>query len=323
MKYTAILFIAALFLGGCTPNAPIVTGSSPSHDVPTTAAVPVTGPTSGPAAAPPADLSSIKHVFVIMMENRGYDQVWNSPSTPYITSLGKEFARATDYHSVIHPSLPNYLQLIAGSNFTITSDCLPSDTCHVSGTSIADSLEAKGLSWRAYMEGMPSPCFLNTSGAYYPKHNPFLYFDNIRNNPVRCALHDVPYTALQTDLLTAATTPNFAFIAPNQCNDMHSCPVSAGDTWLKKNVPAILKSPACTSDRSDKCLLIVTWDEDDRTSNNQVLTIFAGSAAQSGGVTSAAAYSHYSLLHTIEDIFGLPTLTTNDVQAAAMMGMLK
>ncbi len=98
MKKTTILFIAALLLASCTPSTPIVTGSSPSYVTPTSStAVPVTGPTSsGPLAAPPADLTSIKHVFVIMMENHGYDQVWNTPSTPYITSLGQHFVRATD-----------------------------------------------------------------------------------------------------------------------------------------------------------------------------------------------------------------------------------
>jgi phosphatidylinositol-3-phosphatase len=255
-----------------------------------------------------------------MMENHGYSQVWNTSSTPYITSLGNQYVRATNYHASIHPSLPNYLQLYAGSNYGITTDCSPSDSCHVNAPSLADNLEAKGLSWKAYMEGMPSPCHLSVSDNYAPKHNPFVYFDDIRNNPLRCGLHDVPYTVLPTDLTLAITTPNYVFISPDLCNDMHDCPIATGDAWLKANVPPILNSPACTS---DKCLIILTWDEDDHADGNQVLTIFAGSAAKTGGATSDAAYSHYSTLRTIEDIFGLPTQTSNDAQATPMTDMLK
>ena len=254
------------------------------------------------------------------MENHGYSQVWNTSSTPYITSLGNQYVRATNYHAATHPSLPNYLQLFAGDNYGITTDCAPSDSCHVSATNLADNLEAKGLTWKAYMESMPAPCTLTSSGQYAPKHNPFIYFDDIRNNPLRCNSRDVPYTDLSTDLLSAATTPNFSFITPDECSDMHSCPIATGDTWLKTNLPPILNSPACTV---DKCLLILTWDEDDNSEGNQVLTIFAGSAAKTGGVASNAAYSHFSTLRTVEEIFGLPTQTNNDAIATPMLDMLK
>ena len=78
---------------------------------------------------------------------------------------------------------------------------------------------------------------------------------------------------------------------------MHDCSISTGDTWLKNNLPAILNSPACTI---DKCLLALTWDEDDSSQNNNVLTIFAGSGAKTGGVVSSTPYTHYSLLRTVE-----------------------
>ncbi len=167
---------------------------------------------------------------------------------------------------------------------------------------------------------MPSPCFLTTSGTYAPKHNPFVYFDDIRNNTARCTSHVVSYTALAADLSSASTTPNFALITPNLCNDMHGCSVATGDNWLKNNLPNILNSPACMV---DKCLLILTWDEDDSSQSNQVLTIFAGSAATTGGVTSAVSYSHYSMLRTVENIFGLPTQTSNDAGASPMTDLYR
>jgi hypothetical protein len=101
---------------------------------------------------------------------------------------------------------------------------------------------------------------------------------------------------------------------------MHDCTIAAGDIWLKNNIPAILNSPACTA---QTCLLILTWDEDDSSQSNQVLTIFAGSGAKTGGVSSSASYTHFSMLKTIESIFGLPTQTSNDATASPMTDLLR
>ena len=216
-----------------TPNAT----STPTQIVtamPTATNTATPGPSNTPSA------STIQHVFVVVMENHSYNEVWNTSSSPYITSLGNAYARATNYHAKIHPSLPNYLDLYGGSNYGITTDCNPSTTCHVNATNLADNLDAKGLTWKGYMESMPSPCYLTTSGTYAPKHNPMVYFDDIRLNAARCSSHDVPFTALATDLASASTTPNYSLIVPNLCNDMHDCSVTTGDNWLKAHLPAIL-----------------------------------------------------------------------------------
>ena len=321
MKKIALLLIIPLILAGCSAPATSTSQPDPITSVTTVPPTQADPPTAAPTSAPRAPGTyNIQHVFVVVMENHGFKNVWNTSSTPYITGLGNANTYATNYFATNHPSLPNYLDMYGGDNFGITTDCPPSDSCHVNATSLADNLEAKGLTWKAYMESMPSPCYLTSAGDYAPKHNPFVYFDNIRNDATRCAAHDVPYTALANDLASAATTPNYAFIAPNLCNDMHNCSVDTGDTWLKDNLPAILNSPACTS---DKCLLILTWDEMEGGQANHVLTIFAGSAARTGGVASNVSYTHFSMLRTIEDIFGLPTQTANDASAAPMTDMLK
>ncbi len=278
------------------------------------------GSTTAPQLVITLGSSTIKHVFDIWMENHSYTQVWNTGSTPYITSLGNTYVRATNFYATKHPSLPNYLDFFGGSNYSITTDCSPSSSCHISAKNLGDLLEAKGLTWKSYEESMPSPCYLTTSGNYAPKHNPAVYFDDIRTNKTRCDGKDVNFSALSTDLGSAASTPNFAFITPNLCDDMHSCSISTGDNWLKGHVPAILNSPACTL---DKCLVVVTWDEDNGSSGNHVLTIFAGSGAKTGGVTSSVKYTHYSMLRTAEYIFGLPTLTSNDANASPMTDMLR
>lgn len=285
--------------------------------LPATSLLPSATPTFPPAISSSA---AIRHVFIIVMENHSYSQVWNRPSTPYITKLGNTYARATNYHAITHPSLPNYLNLFAGSNYGITDDCSPSASCHVNAINLADNLQARGLKWRAYMESMPAPCYLRDSGNYAPRHNPFVYFDDIRNRLRRCNRHVVNLSALTVNLASASTTPNYAFITPGLCNDMHDCSVGTGDKWLKAQVPPILHSPACVV---DKCLVVITWDENDGSSGNQVLTIFAGSGAKKGGIVSAAPYTHFSLLLTVESIFGLPTQSSNDAAASPMTDMLR
>ena len=274
-----------------------------------------------PAAAAPNSVTvyNIQHVFLVVMENHGYSKVWNTSATPYTTALAKRYATASNYHALTHPSLPNYLMMYAGSHYGITQNCIPSATCHIKALHLGDLLGARKIRWKGYMESMPAPCTLINSGRYAVRHNPFVYFDDMRLNLKRCRMRIVPMTALSSDLSSALTTPRFAMIIPDVCNDTHNCSIATGDRWLKAHVPPILNSPACTRHR---CLIILTWDEDNGHENNHVLTVFAGSAARLGAV-STRWYNHYSLLRTIEDIFGLPTLTKNDAAARAMNDMLR
>jgi acid phosphatase len=212
---------------------------------------------------------------------------------------------------VAHPSLPNYLALTGGSTFGLTSDCT---TCWLSEPNIADTLEGAGKTWKAYMESMPSSSFVGDRYPYVQKHDPFIYFNDIRLNTLRCQDHVVPLSQMALDSQSAATTPSFAFITPNICNDMHDCSVRTGDTWLMHLVPALLATPAFTTQRS---LLALTWDEADSTGNNQVPMILLG-AGIIAGFNSSVTYNHYSMLRTVEAVFGLPTLTPNDSGAAAM-----
>jgi hypothetical protein len=271
-----------------------------------------------PLPAPPSS-GSVDHMFIVVMENHAFSQVWNTASTPYTTSLANTYARAENYYAITHPSLPNYLDLFAGSNYGITNDCNPSASCHIDARNLADNLEAAGLSWKGYFESMDTPCKLTDGGGYRAHHNPFIYFDDIRTNATRCANHVVNYAALSADLASTATSPNYALIVPNNCNNTHDCPIATGDTWLAAQLPLILASPACTVER---CLLVLTWDEDDGSQGNHVLTVFAGSAARTGSV-SATRYDHFSLLRTAEDVFGLPTQTANDAAASPMLDLLR
>src|SRR5436305_303324 len=205
------------------------------------AIAPAAGTTAQAASVPAFD-----HVFVIVMENHSYAEIIGSSSAPYINSLVAKGGLATNYSAVAHPSLPNYLALSAAGTLGVTTDCT---TCWQSSGDIGDVLDNAGVSWKAYLESMPSACYVGDSYPYAEKHDPFVYFNDIRNNSSRCTSHVVPYGQLATDLRSASTTPRFGWITPNMCNDMHDCAVATGDTWLSAQVPQILASPAFTTQR--------------------------------------------------------------------------
>lgn len=238
------------------------------------------------------------------MENKACDAVIGSQEAPYLDRLARRYAFASRYYAITAPSLPNYLALIGGSTFGITTNCAD---CAVRATNVVSQLERARISWKAYMESMPAPCFRGAEhGLYAKRHNPFLYFVDIASSPVRCR-HVVPLDRLSRDVRNRSL-PRFVWISPNLCHDMHSCPVREGDRFLAELVPPLLAA------LGPRGVLIVTWDEGaDRAgccrhaAGGNVPTILAGPGARLGG-RSSLAYDHYSILRTIEDGWGLPRL---------------
>jgi phospholipase C len=259
----------------------------------------------------------LDHVVIILEENKPAADVLGSDAAPFLNKLAAEYALAANYSAVRHPSLPNYLALTSGTTAGITSDCSPAN-CQAPVPSLAGELDRAGRSWKMYAESMPGPCTASDSGRYAVRHNPFLYYPEVADDTAYCAAHDVPFTQLDDDLKAASTLPDYVFISPDLCHDMHNCPVQAGDAWLSRQVPKILASPAFTQQNS---LLVVTWDEG-RGRDNKVAAVFAGPAARKS-YRSDAPYGHYSLLHTIESAWGLAPLTSRDRTAPVMDELLR
>ena len=244
------------------------------------------------------------HIAVIVMENEEYGDVIGSSSTPYINGLANTYALATSSYAITHPSLPNYLALTGGSTFGISSDCTD---CGVPGAGLAGQLQARGITWKAYMEDLPHTCFTGAgAGEYAKKHNPFAYYTRVTGDPARCA-NIVPLTRL-TDDERGATMPTFTWITPNLCNDMHDCSVSTGDRFLAGLVPPLLRA------LGPRGLLFLTWDEGSSdagccrlASGGHIVTIVAGAGA-GAHARLATPTDHYSVLQTIEDVLGLMRL---------------
>lgn len=216
------------------------------------------------------------HVFVIMMENTSYADLL-SPSnanTTFIRSLASTYGLETNYFGVTHVSFPNYLATTSGSNWGSNSDDVAQAPL-LDHENIVDQFEQAHVSWKAYMEDLPSPGDTLTQTAdalYVRKHDPFLMYPDVYNNPTR-ANKVVPLTQLSTDL-SSGHIPKFVWITPNDCNNMHggapSCPFpdsptdqfqtalyQDGDTFLRTWVTAIMHSSAWTGNSA----IFVTWDE--------------------------------------------------------------
>lgn len=269
--------------------------------------VPSSQPANNPVKANySTTIPSFSHIFLIVLENKEADDIASNAVAPYLNQLATQYAMAANYHAIQHPSLPNYMALTGGDTFGITNDCID---CFVNSDNLANQITQAGHSWKAYMEDMPKPCFVgNAKPSYRQKHNPFIYYDNVRNDPTLCN-NIVPFTQLAHDL-QANTLPDFVWITPNMCNDMHDCAIEKGDTWLKEWVPQILASPAWRDDG----VLFITFDEGTGSDScctyaqgGQVYTLVISPLVQPG-FTSKVAYDHYSLLRTIEEAWRLPLL---------------
>lgn len=237
---------------------------------------------SSSRGAPPAlgasqgNFDHMDHVFVIMMENTGYKALLtpSNPNTRYIQHLAGSFGLATHYFGVTHPSLPNYIAATSGQTWGSNSDDLAQAPLF-NHQNLVDQFEAAHVSWKAYMQSLPQPGDLvgvTKNGLYVRKHDPFLMYPDVYNNPVR-ADKVVPLTQLSTDL-SSGHVPQFAWITPNVCDDMHggapACPYPSspqspaqatlykdGNAFLRTWVGLITHSSAWTGHSA----IFITWDE--------------------------------------------------------------
>jgi hypothetical protein len=171
---------------------------------------------------------------------------------------------------------------------------------------------------------MGTPCNTTTQydAKYMPDDAPFINYTDVSGNPARCAAHLFDTTQLTTDLKSAATTPNFSWIAADDYYDGEASgngsatSLQTQDGWLKQTLAPIMSSPAWTQQRS---LILLTWDESEGEGYDHVATVAVGSQGTvPAGTSSAQHYDHYSIGRTIESALGLPGLTANDTYATPL-----
>ena len=242
-------------------------------------------------------IPSFRHAVVIVFENKDYRSVLGSAGAPTFNRMARRYATVTQYYGVAHPSLPNYLALVSGSTQGITSDCTD---CEVSAPNLADTLAQTGKTWKLYAEDLPAPGFAAPGfRGYAKKHDPFIYFRSVVDSPSRVRLI-VPLTQLAADERAQALA-DFVFVVPNLCHSMHDCSVSTGDRWLRGQLPPLLALP--------RTAVFVVFDEGttDAHGGGHVPALVLGTAVRPHSRFTVLT-SHYGLLRTIEDAWGLARL---------------
>ncbi|TMF02832.1 MAG: hypothetical protein E6I39_00255 [Chloroflexi bacterium] len=271
-----------------------------------------------------SDLKNFQHVWVIMMENTGYSHLIGNSNAPWINSAAAQFGLATNYTGVSHPSQPNYIAATSGSTNGVVDD---SDVT-INVANVVDQIESSGRTWKGYMQsyfaGGNTNKLAHSAGnqLYERKHNPFVSYADVQSNPARMA-NLVDFPELSTDL-ASGNAPDYSWISPDQCNDMHGrggtdpatdrCNfanendlIQDGDAFLSSTVSMIMSSSAWTGNS----VIFITWDESDFPFNDvsgccdavpgggHVITLVISHSDHSAR-TSSAAYNHYSMLATIE-----------------------
>ena len=256
------------------------------------------------AAAP-----KFSKVMTVIFENENQE---NIASLPFFAKLATEGASLENFHGLAHPSQSNYIALISGSTNGCTSDA----NINISAANITNLLEKKNLTWKVYAEGYPGNCYLGArTGKYARKHVPFLSFKSIQNDSTKCG-NIVDASALEADVANG-TLPDYAFYVPDLNNDGHDTSGEFADKWFAKTFGPLIADPKFMNGM----LLISTFDESLTSEpTNHIYTSFYGAGVKAGS-TSSTKYTHYDLLRTIEDAFGLGTMASKDAAAKAITGI--
>jgi acid phosphatase len=228
---------------------------------------------------------------VVVFENKGAASQMDPSNAPYLTSLFASSAVFTNSRAITHPSQPNYLALFSGSTQGVSGDqCL--SPFH-GRANLGTQLLGAGDSFVGYSEDLPSVGYTGcSSGDYAAKHNPWSHFDNVP------ASANQPYSAFPKSY---AALPQVSFVVPNLCHDMHDCSTMVGDQWARQNL-----GPYLDWATSHNSLLLITYDENDGSGGNRILTLIAGAGVRPGRYGEPV--DHYRVLRTIEAMFGLPPI---------------
>lgn len=274
-----------LFAAACTSSHGHVTPPSASHGSYTGHASHAVG---GATTANP--VPRFAHIVVVVEENRAYSDIVGDPAAPYINRLAGTGALLTRSYGVRHPSEPNYLALFSGSTHGLTDDSCP----HRYGTrNLGSQLRAHGMRFVGYAESLPGTGFLGCyAGTYARKHAPWTDFGNLP------ATVGKPMSAFPTDF---TRLPRVAFVIPNLAHDMHDGTVGAADGWLRNHLGGYVRWA-----RTHNSLLVLTWDEDDRSAGNHIPGLLVGDHVRH--LRYAGHVDHYRVLRTIEASCGLPAL---------------
>jgi acid phosphatase len=245
---------------------------------------------------------SYKRFFTVVLENQDYDDVMNNNFMGNI--LASKGMLLTNFLAHTHPSQPNYIYMIAGSRMGVFLG-LKRD---LNGESIVDLLETKGVSWKTYQEQYPGNCFEGDFGSYRRKHNPFISFNNIRNNKEWCSKivnSDQLYVDIENE-----NVPEYVFYTPDMDNNGHDTSLDYAARWLEKFI-----TPLLNNSYFNDTLFFITYDESKNYfKRNQIFSLLIGPGITPGSKDNTR-YGFENILATIEDRWALGNMDRDDAFA--------
>lgn len=278
--------------GGAAATSTTVAPTSTTAAPTSTTAAPTSTAGASPTGAPP-------HVMVIMMENKSYDEVVGQASQPYTNGLADDYGSATRSYAFGHPSLPNYLDLVSGSNQGVSDDGPPASHSFPGAPTLANQLAADGISEKAYAEDLPADP-AEDAGRYAVRHFPWVYFPG---TPMPIA----DAGSLLGDL-RSPSPPDFVWYTPNVIDDEHDGTVQQGDAFLSRLIPEVQATPWYRAGGQ----IVVEWDEAEGdssgingTTGGRVPTIVVSAALKASPRQDATPVDTTGILASIENCYGV------------------
>jgi hypothetical protein len=273
------------------------------------------------------------HVFLLIEENEGFEQIIGNQFAPILNALATDYGLATNYRGVADPSEPNYVAMLGGDFFGISSDdpyWFPGNT--INAENLMSQLEGAGKTWKGYFQGMPYPgyrgyCYPDKCNGipdadtqYVSKHNGIVNFTNMQT-PTEFA-HMVPFAQLATDL-AAGTVPSLSYIVPDECHDSHGAPpwcVDSGainsvqQSWLISEMDRFAGSivdmiTSSSTWQTGNNAIVITFDEGVLATSKVATIVITNHGPR--GLSDSTSYNHYSLLASLQQTFGLGCLVNS------------
>lgn len=258
-----------------------------------------------------ATLPRFGHVFIVVLQDHGFNTVVGNPAMPYFNSLASQYVLLTNYSANSGMSFDNSLYLATGAghaNVPYFGRRL------YLRDNVVRELHSAGMTWKSYAEGLPEAGYTKEKGfnaPYVKRHNPFAYLADVWLNPSE-RKNMVPFSQFSADLANH-TLPDYSWIVPTGEHNAHmsNCPddkPSCTDTerlvecdrWLKTNIAPLIASDLFQKDG----LLIIVFDDVEGDQPGRVPAVIVSPFAKRG-YKSAAIASHNSALRLMTEGLGL------------------
>ena len=270
----------AVLLTGCTGS-----GSSPPQS-----------PSGDGASSAGGGSTTVEKILVVVVENHSFAQMQSE--MPFTNALAAQYGYADDFVALAHPSLPNYIAMLAGDTLGVTDDDPPS-VHPLSGPSVFGEAVRQGSTATVYVDAMQSPCQQESEDSYAVRHNSWAYFVDERS---LCDQHDVPLDRLAADV-DSGNLPAVGMLVPDVCHDAHDCPLAQADAWIGEQIGMVMEGPDFATGR---LAVVITADEDDGSDNNRILTVVAHPGLEHAVVHEHL--DHYSLSRAYAEVAGVQPL---------------